>query len=119
MKEIGDCKNEVAKKYGYQSWSEIDWYAEDMHNVDDWPLGVQSLYEHEAIQIYADQFKPKWIPVSEYEVGIYSEVRIKLYEGSELNVLAQSDGDFWWDVKDLFINLESVEFFMPLPDKPV
>lgn len=57
-----------------------------------------------------------WIDILEHhptDLGIL-DVRIKLYEGDELNVWSQSDRDFYWRVKDAFISESIVEEWMPL-----
>jgi len=34
MKTFDECLNEVAKNWGYNNWSEIDWYQLDYNNHD-------------------------------------------------------------------------------------
>lgn len=59
-----------------------------------------------------------WIALSDRKPDVL-EVRVKLLDGSEVNCLSQSDGDFYWKCGgyDVFISEHNVTHWMPLPQK--
>ncbi|MGY0037665.1 hypothetical protein [Pedobacter sp. NJ-S-72] len=54
MKTLQECKEQEAKSAGYDSWKD---FRENRSITDITLLNIS--------EIYADQFKPRWIPVSE------------------------------------------------------
>lgn len=65
-----------------------------------------------AASVSADARDGEWIPLSRSKPDTL-EVRIKMTDGSELNVWTQSDGDFWWKPKDAFIDESQVTHWKP------
>lgn len=67
-KTLEECKEEYAVTRGYASWKSLMRFSWDSVTVGD--MVNKSLSE--VAELYADQFKPKWIPVSSltYEPGI-------------------------------------------------
>lgn len=58
MKTLQDCKNEVAKQYGFDAWDSIDFYMLDAHDqIAVKPYAEERLWT-EAAELYTQQFKP-------------------------------------------------------------
>ena len=71
---------------------------------------------------FAELQQPQWISLTEklpFDSSIV-DVRIKLIEGSELNVWAQSDGSYYFEGagRGIYINDTLVTHWMPLPESP-
>ena len=72
---------------------------------------------------FAELQQPQWISVDN-ELPINSniiDIRIKLVDGSELNVWAQSDGDYYFisGGSEVSINGNLVTHWQPLPSLPI
>lgn len=59
---------------------------------------------------------PTWVKLKDKKPTETNDlhVRIWLFDGSELNVLSQNDGDFFWEYGDTFIHAESVNMWRPI-----
>ncbi len=51
-----------------------------------------------------------WIPIKQLKIDFYTNyLDILLVDGSELRrCYYQADGDFWWELKNIFIDPEHV-----------
>lgn len=111
MKIKKECKNEVARKRGYSSFRHLVFIAPNQIIVDD------SI--DEAMELYAEQFKPKWISVEEkepkcYERIIFLDTSLKFPDNSFTGIM-DIDGRFWAD--GLMNQKFGVTYWMPLPIK--
>jgi hypothetical protein len=76
MKSLIDCKNEVAKIYGYESWSKIDWYQLDaMNQTKPHEQDAQDHLTNEAIELLLNERR-----IMEYGHDLYVDLK-RQYEG--------------------------------------
>jgi hypothetical protein len=60
MKNINEFKDEVAKKYGYESWAKVDWYQLDaMNETKPYEQDSQDHLLNEAIEMMINEERAK------------------------------------------------------------
>jgi hypothetical protein len=81
MKRFNEYKEEIAKKYGYESWSKIDWYHLDSMNVTkpNEP-DAEDILLNEAVEMYVSEERAKYEENSVGWLGIIKDQK-KQYDG--------------------------------------
>lgn len=82
---LEECRNEVAKKYGYENWYTVDYYRIDSMEGNDGPPYAEDRLWTEAAELYASQYK-------EENVRLINV--LKGYEQWEADIL--SEDKLWW-----------------------
>lgn len=57
LKTLIECKNEVALKYGYATWRDVDFYPESENAKTNEPPYFKERLHDEASELYANQFR--------------------------------------------------------------
>jgi hypothetical protein len=68
VKSLQECKDEIARKYGYENWQSVDFYQIDaMNETKAGEIDAEHFLLDEAAELYASQFRSS-LPKEEPEV---------------------------------------------------
>lgn len=112
MKTLEQCKNEVAKKWGYVNWKHVQFDCMQLIDV----------YHDEAAELYASQFKQEWINV-ETELPFIDNAFLVCDKWGYMSVCGFSPFNNSWypKIDGNHPNWDStaVTYWQPLPESPI
>ena len=108
LTEINSIKDQVAQKHGYDSWLKLK-YSMGRTAIE--------MYEAEAMHLYAESQKPKWISVKD-ELPEVDGRYLTAIKKHVMELDYESESGWYNNDTDYFYNT-SVTHWQPLPEAPL